>query len=62
MKYWECVQVEHHVDIGSKIEEYERNGWTLHTYQASATSGAALKANINHYLLFWKNATLRQTQ
>ncbi len=47
MKEWECVQVNHHKNIGKKIEEYQKQGWHLHVYQA--TGQATL---ISHYLLF----------
>ena len=49
LKEWECVQVNHHKDIGKVIEEWERKGWRLHTYQAMGTPTIA-----NHYLLFEK--------
>ena len=42
-----CVQVKHHRDVGPKIEEFERNGWRLHTYQVTGRD-----IWINHYLLF----------
>ena len=32
MNKWECIQVDHHNDIGETIEEYQRKGWALHTY------------------------------
>jgi hypothetical protein len=48
LKEWECVQVVHHKKIGKAIEEYEREGWSLHTYQATGP----YMAEINHYLLF----------
>ena len=47
MKEWECVQVGHHKDIAKVVEEYQKNGWCLHTYQAMGTPAIA-----NHYLLF----------
>jgi hypothetical protein len=54
MTKWICIQVEHHKDVGPKIEEAESNGWKLDTYQATSTPGNGLKANINHYLLFYR--------
>jgi len=36
LKEWECVQVSHHKDVGVTIEKHQRNGWSLHTYQAAA--------------------------
>jgi hypothetical protein len=47
LKEWTCVQVGHHKNIAEVIEEYQRNGWSLHTYQA--TGQATL---VSHYLLF----------
>ena len=47
MKEYICVQVDHHKEIGKVIEEYQKKGWHLHTYQA--TGQATL---VNHYLLF----------
>jgi len=47
LKEWECVQVGHHKRIAGIIEEYQKNGWCLHTYQAMGTPTIA-----NHYLLF----------
>jgi hypothetical protein len=49
LKEWECVQVSHHKDIGKTIEEWQRKGWRLHTYQATGSPTA-----VNHYLLFEK--------
>jgi hypothetical protein len=49
LKEYECVQVEHHKDVGKTIGEYESRGWSLRSYQAAGT-GAAMQ--INHYLLF----------
>jgi len=45
---WECVQVNHHNDIGKTIEDWERKGWRLHTYSCAQLRGS----EINHYLLF----------
>jgi hypothetical protein len=47
MEEWECIQIEHHKDIGKVIEQMHKKGWRLHTYQA--TGHAKL---VNHYLLF----------
>jgi len=49
LKEWTCIEVGHHKNIAKRIEEYQREGWQLHTYQA--TGQAAL---ISHYLLFEK--------
>ena len=47
LKEWECIQVGHHKRIAKTIEEYQKDGWNLHTYQAMGTPTLA-----NHYLLF----------
>jgi hypothetical protein len=52
LKEWECVQVNHHKDIGPKIDEYQKKGWRLHTY--SCTSYIRERLEVNHYLLFEK--------
>ncbi|MDH5663800.1 MAG: hypothetical protein OEY90_04970 [Candidatus Bathyarchaeota archaeon] len=49
MKEWECVEVKHHKDVGRTVEEWQRNGWCLHTYQATGRD-----VWITHYLLFEK--------
>jgi hypothetical protein len=51
MKEYECVQVRHHKDVAATIEERQRKGWRLHTYQAAGDTTA-----INHYLLLEKAA------
>ena len=38
-------------DIRKRIEEWQKNGWCLHTYQATGTSG-----NPSHFLLFERGA------
>jgi len=51
LKEWVCVQVNHHKRIGEVIEEHEKSGWRLHTYQAMGTP-----TMVNHYLLFERGA------
>ena len=48
MKEWECVQVDHHKKIAKLIEEHEKKGWRLHTYQAAGIEMPV----VMHYLLF----------
>ena len=48
LKEWECVQVGHHKNVGKTIEEWQKNGWRLHAYQATGP----YMGEINHYLLF----------
>jgi hypothetical protein len=47
LKEWECVQVVHHKDIARAIEQWQKNGWRLHTYSPAGTAG-----EVKHYLLF----------
>ena len=47
------MQVGHHEEIGQTIEAWEKQGWRLHTYQATGDVGPAA-AFVNHYLLFVK--------
>jgi len=51
LKEWKCVQLTHHKDVGKTIEEWQKNGWRLHTY---ACAGVRLAGDVNHYLLFEK--------
>ena len=50
MKEYVCVQVNHHKHIGKTIDEYQSQGWHLHTYQVTGFGTA-----IPHYLLFEKD-------
>jgi hypothetical protein len=50
LKEWECVEVDHHKDIGKTIEEWQKNGWCLHTYACAPLAGVG--KIVNHYLLF----------
>ena len=52
MKEWACVEVKHHKDIGKTIEEWQKNGWRLHTYQTAGMGAGPMAYNVNHYLLF----------
>jgi hypothetical protein len=49
MKQYECVQVNHHKDIGKTIDEWQKKGWRLHSYAVAGSPTA-----VNHYLLFEK--------
>jgi len=53
LKEWECVKVKKHEDIGKTIEEWQKNGWRLHTYSCTQVS---IGADANHYLLFEREA------
>jgi hypothetical protein len=56
MKEYECVQLNHHRDIGPEIARYQKNGWHLHTYQAAGI-GSVSSSGVNHYLLFEREKT-----
>jgi hypothetical protein len=43
---WKCVEVGHHRKISGVIEEYQKEGWRLHTYQATGQGTL-----VSHYLL-----------
>jgi len=47
---WECVEVNHHKNVGGTVEEWEKNGWNLYSYTAAGYGTA-----INHYLLFMRS-------
>jgi len=51
MKEWRCIVVGHHEHIGQAIQEWEKQGWKLHTYSA-AGMGGTYNYTVNHYLLF----------
>jgi len=46
------VLVGNHKNVCEMIEEWQKNGWRLHTY--SCAGNAALALGTNHYLLFEK--------
>ena len=49
MKEFECVQVNHHREIGKTIADWQAKGWRLHSYQVAGSPTA-----VSHYLLFEK--------
>ncbi len=49
LKEWECIQVNHHKDIGKTVEEWQKNGWRLNTYTCAQMRPGL---EILHYLLF----------
>ncbi|GAI04731.1 unnamed protein product [marine sediment metagenome] len=54
MKEYECVEVKHHKDISKIIEQYQRDGWSLNTYQTAGMGTGPMAYNVKHYLLFEK--------
>lgn len=55
MKEYECVQVNHHKDVGKTIGEYEMQGWHLRTYQTAGMGAGPMAFTVHHYLLFERN-------
>ena len=51
MKEWRCVVVGHHDHVGITIQEWEKQGWQLHSYTTACIS-EGLAPIVNHYLLF----------
>jgi len=54
MKEWTCIEIGHHKNISKTIEEWQRNGWRLHTYQVAGMGAGPMAYNVKHYLLFEK--------
>ena len=52
MKEYQCVEVKHHKYISKIIDEYQKYGWCLHTYQTAGMGAGPMAYAINHYLLF----------
>jgi hypothetical protein len=52
LKKYECVEVKHHKDVAKTIEEWEGNGWRLHSYQTAGMGAGPTWYAVNHYLLF----------
>ena len=52
MKEYECVEVKNHRDVGKRLEEWQKNGWHLHTYSTAGMGAGPMAYNVTHYLLF----------
>ena len=52
MKEYDCVEVIHHKDVGKTIEQWQKKGWRLHTYQTAGMGAGPMAYKVNHYLLF----------
>ncbi len=52
MKKFECMEVKHYKDVGKAIEEYQRDGWRLHSYQTAGMGAGPMAYKVIHYLLF----------
>jgi len=51
LKEYECVEVKDHKDVGKAIEQWQKNGWRLHTY---ACTQYGIGGDVHHHLLFEK--------
>jgi hypothetical protein len=49
LKEWNCVKVGRCDNVGKTIEEWQKNGWALHTYSCTQYG---IGGSANHYLLF----------
>ncbi len=54
MKEWMCVQVKNHRDVSDTIAKFQKNGWSLHTYQTAGMGAGPMAFTVYHYLLFEK--------
>jgi len=52
LKEYECVEVNHHKDVGKIIEAWQKNGWHLHTYQTAGMGAGPMAYQVNHDMLF----------
>jgi hypothetical protein len=59
MKEYECVQVKSHKDVGKTIKEWQKSGWSLHTYQTAGMGAGPMAYNVNHYSLFEREKSTR---
>ena len=48
LKEYEFLKVKHHTDVGKTIEEYQREGWRLHTYQTAGMGVGPMSNKTNH--------------
>jgi hypothetical protein len=54
LKEYECVEVNSHKEVGKTIEQWQKNGWRLHSYQTAGMGAGPMAYKVNHYLLFEK--------
>jgi hypothetical protein len=52
LKEYECVEVKNHKDVGKTIEQWQKNGWHLHTYTCTQYG---IGGDVHHHLLFEKD-------
>jgi hypothetical protein len=53
MKEYTCIELKHHKEIAKTLEEYQKQGWRLNTYQVA---GIGMGGNASHYLLLEKDS------
>ncbi len=51
LKEYDCIEVKHHKDVGKAIEQWQKNGWRLHTYNCTQYG---IGGDVHHHLLFEK--------
>ena len=54
LKRYACERLEDHREIAAKIEDYEKEGWRLHTYQTAGMGAGPMAYKVIHFLLFEK--------
>ncbi len=52
MKEYECVEVQHHREVGKTIVVYQEAGWHLHSCSTASIGSGPIGYRVNHYLLF----------
>jgi hypothetical protein len=52
LKDYECVEVKNHEDVGKTIEQWQKNGWRLHTYTCAQYG---IGGDVHHHLLLEKD-------
>jgi predicted deacetylase len=51
LKEYDCVEVKYHKDVDKAIEQWQKNGWRLHTYTRPQYR---IGGDVHHHLLFEK--------
>jgi len=61
MKEYECVEVQHHREVGKTIVVYQESGWHLHSFSAASIGSGPVGYRVNHYLLFEREEAGKST-
>jgi hypothetical protein len=51
LKKFECIEVKRHKDVSKTIEDWQKDGWRLHTYNCTQYG---IAGDVHHHLLFEK--------